>query len=43
MQGGDPTLLGVDFFQRVVELQREFANGATIENAFQTNATLLNA
>lgn len=41
-QGGEPTLLGVDFFRRVVELQRRFANGKTITNAFQTNGVLLN-
>jgi len=40
-QGGEPTLLGVDFFRKVVELQKRYANGKTIENAFQTNATLL--
>lgn len=40
-QGGEPTLLGVDFFRRVVELQRKYANGKEIDNAFQTNATLL--
>ena len=26
-QGGEPTLLGVDFFRRVVGLQKEYANG----------------
>lgn len=41
-QGGEPTLLGVDYFRRVVALQREFANGRTISNAFQTNGVLLN-
>jgi len=41
-QGGEPTLLGVDFFEKVVKLQAEYANGKTIENALQTNATLLN-
>ncbi len=40
-QGGEPTLLGVGFFQRVVELQRKYANGKTIHNALQTNGTLL--
>jgi uncharacterized protein len=40
-QGGEPTLLGLDFFRRVVELQQRHANGKTIENALQTNATLL--
>jgi len=41
-QGGEPTLLGVEYFRKVVELQRKFANGKTIENAFQTNGTRLN-
>ena len=40
-QGGEPTLLGVAFFERVVELQKKYADGKTIENAFQTNGTLL--
>ena len=40
-QGGEPTLLGVDYFQRAVELQKKYAQGKTIENAFQTNGILL--
>src|SRR6185437_10836194 len=40
-QGGEPTLLGVDFFRTAVELQRRFANGKTIHNALQTNGTLI--
>ncbi len=40
-QGGEPTLLGVDFFRNAVRLQKKYANGKEIENAFQTNATLL--
>lgn len=41
-QGGEPTLLGVDFFMNVVSLQKNYANGKTIENSFQTNGVLLN-
>lgn len=40
-QGGEPTLLGVDFFRRVAALQRQYANGKKINNAFQTNGILL--
>ncbi len=40
-QGGEPTLMGVDFFRRALELQKKYANGKTITNALQTNGTLL--
>jgi uncharacterized protein len=40
-QGGEPTLLGVDFFRNVVDLQKRYAGGKRIENAFQTNGVLL--
>jgi len=40
-QGGEPTLLGLDFFRRVVELQRPFAKLKNISNSLQTNGTLL--
>jgi len=40
-QGGEPTLLGVEFFRTAVALQARHARGKTIENAFQTNGTLL--
>lgn len=40
-QGGEPTLLGVKFFRRVVELQKKYGEGRQISNAFQTNGTLL--
>lgn len=40
-QGGEPTLLGVDFFRKVVALQQKYADGRTIHNALQTNGTLL--
>jgi uncharacterized protein len=41
-QGGEPTLLGLDFFRRVVELQKKYAKpGQKIENDLQTNGTLI--
>ena len=40
-QGGEPTLLGILFFERVIELQKRYAAGKKIDNAFQTNGTLL--
>jgi uncharacterized protein len=40
-QGGEPTLLGVDYFRRIVELQQAHAGGKRIENGFQTNGVLL--
>lgn len=40
-QGGEPTLLGVDYFRKVVELQKKYSNGKKIENTFQTNGVLI--
>jgi uncharacterized protein len=40
-QGGEPTLMGIDFFRRAVELQRGYADGKTVRNTLQTNATLI--
>ena len=42
-QGGEPTLAGVDFFRKVVELQKKHgASGQSVSNAFQTNGILIN-
>jgi uncharacterized protein len=40
-QGGEPTLLGLDFFRGVIDLQRPYAGRKTITNSLQTNGTLL--
>jgi len=41
-QGGEPTLMGLDFFRKAIDFQKKYANGKVIENAFQTNGTRLN-
>lgn len=41
-QGGEPTLMGVEFFRRVTELQEKYGRrGAVVANGLQTNATLI--
>jgi uncharacterized protein len=41
-QGGEPTLLGIDFFRKVVELEQKYKKAnQRIENDLQTNGTLL--
>lgn len=40
-QGGEPTLLGLEFFETAVALQKRYASGKQVENAFQTNGVLL--
>lgn len=41
-QGGEPALMGVDFFRRAVELEERYCpGGATVSNGLQTNATLI--
>jgi len=42
-QGGEPTLMGIDFFRKAVELQDKYRrSGMTIRNSLQTNATIIN-
>ncbi|MGV2990660.1 anaerobic sulfatase maturase [Vibrio sp. E150_011] len=42
-QGGEPTLLGIEFFEKVVALQKRFnPHNKTIHNDLQTNGILLN-
>ena len=41
-QGGEPTLMGLEFFQRVIALQAQYKKaGQAIENDLQTNGILL--
>jgi len=41
-QGGEPTLMGLDFYRRAIELQNKYRKpGMTFENTMQTNGTLL--
>jgi len=42
-QGGEPTLMGLDFYRRAIELQEKYRRpGMTFLNTIQTNGTLLN-
>jgi uncharacterized protein len=41
-QGGEPTLIGLEFFQEMVTLQRKYRQkGRRVQNAIQTNGVLL--
>lgn len=41
-QGGEPTLMGVDFFESAVQLQKEYGReGQQVSNTLQTNGLLL--
>ncbi|MBQ7296697.1 MAG: radical SAM protein, partial [Alistipes sp.] len=39
--GGEPLLLGIDFYRRALALQEKYADGKRIENVLQTNGTLV--
>ncbi len=43
-QGGEPTLMGIDFFRRAVEAGKKYARpGQRISTSFQTNGVLIDA
>lgn len=42
-QGGEPTMLGLEYFEKIVALQKKYQpTGVKISNDLQTNGTLLN-
>ncbi len=42
-QGGEPTLMGLDFFRKAVEFQQKFGRtGQSVGNGIQTNGILIN-
>lgn len=41
-QGGEPTLMGLDFFKKAIDYQKKYGKGQIVCNAFQTNGYLLN-
>lgn len=40
--GGEPLLLGVDYYKEVLQIQKHFFDKNQCKNTFQTNATLIN-
>lgn len=41
-QGGEPTLMGLDFFRRALEVERRYcSHGVRLQNTLQTNGVLL--
>lgn len=40
-QGGEPTLMGIPFFQKALSLQAQYGRGKTVGNGLQTNGLLL--
>lgn len=40
-QGGEPTLMGLEFFRRVTSFQEKYGKGKSVSNGLQTNTTLI--
>lgn len=41
-QGGEPTLLGLNYYKKALQFQKKYGSGKRIHNSFQTNGVLLN-
>ncbi len=41
-QGGEPTLMGINFFRKAIQLQKIYTKGKPFINTIQTNGTTLN-
>lgn len=39
--GGEPLVMGLDFYRKAVILQKRYADGKTVHNTLQTNGTLI--
>lgn len=40
-QGGEATMLGIDFFRKAIKFQNKYSDGRRIENTLQTNGMLI--
>ncbi|TCO06057.1 anaerobic sulfatase maturase [Natronoflexus pectinivorans] len=40
-QGGEPTLMGIEFYENVIELQKKYGRGKVVGNGLQTNGLLV--
>lgn len=41
-QGGEPTQMGIDFFQKAIDFEIKYGHGQAVGNGLQTNGLLLN-
>lgn len=41
--GGEPLLMGIDFYRKALEYERKYAQGRKIFNTIQTNGTMIDA
>jgi len=40
--GGEPLVLGLDFYKKAIEFEKKYGEGKVVHNTLQTNGTLLN-